>query len=219
MPYGGRASDTSGGVRHSRLAVSNFQKCLFDGCRSVTTRVRPPFAALLATLVFATTATSTARPLHIPHYSRPIVTIAYLYDEASAHLHYEMLRPGGLSTSAMGRNPFVTAWSLRNANGVRSNAEKPRKLNYRLLLRVPNPKRYGVPRRPSGLRHHDIGVQPVEIQMISMSRFSSSDCILYPYIFTLDYDALTGAPLQESASMATPAQATGAGLPESEQIC
>jgi hypothetical protein len=55
--------------------------------------------------------------------------------------------------------------------------------------------------------------------MIAMGRFSSTDCTLYPYVYTLEYSTATSALVQENSTVASPTVAQSNGLPASQQIC
>lgn len=52
-----------------------------------------------------------------------------------------------------------------------------------------------------------------------MGRYDDQDCTLYPYAFTFYYDATTGALSSETATLATAAQSSAAGLPRSMSAC
>jgi hypothetical protein len=143
-----------------------------------------------------------------PVYTHDTTTLPLLYATASNHVWSVMLRPTGFAEPAV---PSL----LRMPWGRRIAAVK--KINGRALARVPAPRRYHGPLTKAALRAHDAGTTTV--QMIAMGRFSSTDCTLYPYVYTLEYSTATSALVQENSTVASPAVAQSNGLPSSRQIC
>jgi hypothetical protein len=173
--------------------------------------MRRPIAILAALLTMSTaTAFAMGHGRRIPPmFTHDTTTLALLYTTASNHLWSEMLRPVG-TAAPTAPTRFQMPWERRSS--------AVRKLNGRALARVPAPRQYRGPRTKAALlRAHDAGT--TTIQMIAMGRFSSTDCTLYPYVYTLEYSTTTSALVQENSTVASPTVAQNNGLPTSQQIC
>jgi hypothetical protein len=193
---------------------------------------------VLAYFIGASAAPAAARHMIYPRFTHTHVTKAYLYVDAAERI-MEDIRVG--SQGAHGARALngrsLQSLSTSETLTVRRALAQPARLSARTWRSLPRPKPFfgniAVPRRngrirtPQGTRR-TLGAPPatptptanqIIIQEIGMGRYDDQDCTLYPYVFTLYYDATTGALSSETAALATPAQSSAASLPRSINAC
>lgn len=149
------------------------------------------------------------RRIHVP--SREKITRGFLEAEASQYLRKAILFPSGMQA------PQERARDPRSRR--RSKSRLAAHLNFRILQTVPVPREYLASGTRLTRRRHDGDTAPGQVEMIAMARFSATDCWLYPYVFTMQYDTVTGALLQETTALAPSAVAIADGFPEGVQVC
>lgn len=182
-----------------------------------------PLAVLAAVfIIVAMPRQVEARYAHAPRHPRENITFAFIYVQAAAHLRDEMLQPsrGERSLAQRSLRSLWNSWPPTTFLGPRREA-LPRRLIYRALRRVPVARPYGFARRLPRFRRPfgTSTASAMQVQMVAMSRFSDTDCWLYPYVFTMQYDSVTGALIQETAALATPAISATSDMPEQMQVC
>jgi hypothetical protein len=180
------------------------------------------FTAVAAMLLFTATLPTTpiasaSQYKKAPRFTHAIGRVSSLYGLASVHLWNELLRPTSDADSTRTLGLVKTALF-----GTKLQARTTTRLNYRILERLPRAKPFGQIRR-APLTRQRIGnataASSTQVQMISMGRFNSTDCWLYPFVYTLNYDGTTGALLSESAVLASPSVAASNGLPMDTKVC
>jgi hypothetical protein len=171
------------------------------------------FTAAILAATFATPPIfASASRLKPPRYTHALVNIDLLYVSAQKHLRDELLRP--TTTPRQFQNPLDRFRFAQT--GSTSVSSKAKQIAYRRVVRIPLPKRYG---RPMALRRPNDASVPVEVQLIALGRFSDTDCVLVPYVYSLTYDTTSGALLQEQANLASPTIAASNGLPPEMTVC
>ncbi len=191
-------------------------------------------ASIACALAVLSCLPANARTITItPIFTRTHVTKAWFYDDAARQIMDNVRRgTGGSHGAALAAGRGVYALNLRDQRVRAALAMRP-KLSQRAWASLPRPKAYFGPiPAPSahkgvkgGFRVATLSPQvsssptQVTIQEIALSRFDDQDCVLYPYIFTLNYNSATGGLLSETATLATQSQAAAANLPGKMNVC